>query len=113
MLACMNTIDEPTALRNPKASEMPELLAQLIASGLCAAAFARQENLKPQNVYRAMKRAAQAARSRSAFGQVRILDEPRGASEFILDLGRGFKISVPADFNRDHLHRLIATLRSC
>jgi len=94
-----------------------QLLAELSASGLSTAAFARARGLPPWKLYNALgARARRAAKKpkRSALIPVRV-KEPRRphASPFELVLAGGHRLLVPENFDADALRRLMGALAGC
>ena len=107
----MKNSSKPRPLRNPSASEMPTLLAELSASGMTVAAFARSRGFKPQNLYVAQRRAQNAPTP--AFDPVRIVGFDQEPAPFKLELANGHKLWVPADFECVAVRRLIELLGAC
>jgi len=107
----MDNSSKPRPLRNPSASEMAALLADLSGSGLGVAAFARSRDLKPHNLYVAKRRAKSA--SAPAFDRVRVVDIDQRLAPFKLELASGHTLWVPADFECSTARRLIALLGAC
>jgi len=109
----MKNSSKPRSLRTPSASEMPTLLAELSASGMTVAAFARSRGFKPQNLYVAQRRAKNANAPATAFDPVRIVGFDQEPAPFKLELANGHKLWVPADFECVAVRRLIELLGAC
>ena len=107
----MKNSSKSRPLRNPSASEIPALIAELSASGMGVAAFARSRGLKPQNLYLAQRRARNAPAV--AFDPVRIVEIDKQLAPFKLELATGHKLWVPADFECSAVRRLIELLSAC
>jgi len=113
MVAGMNNVTPPTTARNPTASELPALLSELEQSGLGVAAFARSRGLKPQNIYRALRRGKREAQPAMSFDAVRISGVGVERAAFKLELSSGHKLSVPVGFESSALRRLLEVLGTC
>jgi len=88
-------------------------LADLDASGLGIAAFARSRNLKPQNLYLANRKRRKQGAGRPVFDRVRILGGVEERQAFELCLRGGRRVRIPADFDAAALRRLLDVLHQC
>ena len=109
----MNSADDPGLLRNPTASELPDLLAELDKSGMGVAAFARERGLKPQNLYVARRRVRPKATPATIFDPIRVSSVGGAQAHFTLELHSGHKLLVPGDFESSSLRRLLEILNAC
>ena len=109
----MNTPNMPAVLRIPARSEIPGLLADLDASGLSIAAFARSRLLNPQNLYLANRKRKAQAGPHPVFDRVRIRGGVEDRQAFELCLHGGCRVRIPSDFEAASLRRLLEVLRAC
>jgi len=112
-LGSMNTPNTPALLRTPTRSEIPGLLADLDASGLGIAAFARSRNLKPHKLYVANRKRKASGSTKPVFDRVRILGGVEDRQVFELCLSSGRRVRIPFDFDPASLRRLLEVLRQC
>ncbi len=103
----------PSALRNPAASELPELLAEQEESGLSLAEFARVRGLKPRKLYKARGRQRPETESAPVFDAIQISALAPPVSSYELVLVSGHRLSIPADFDSPSLRRLLEVVSTC
>jgi len=113
MVARMKNTEDKADLRNPTASELPGLLAELDESGLGVAAFARDRGLKPHNIYIARRRLRSSGSAATIFDPVRFAGAIASGSTFELELRAGHRLLIPTDFDPSSLRRLLEVLAAC
>ena len=117
MLPCMTNRKTPDTPPEARAPSTDQLLAELTASGLSTAAFARSRGLPPWKLYNALQVRARRAAKKSrgtALIPVRVKEpRPMRAMSFELLLAGGHRLLVPEDFDADALRRLMGALAGC
>ena len=117
MLSGMTKLKTPDTPTDAPPPTTEQLLAELAASGMKTAAFARSRGLPPWKLYNAIqtraKRAARKAKS-STLIPVRLEKQSCAqATPFELVLAGGYRLLVPADFDAGALRRLMGALAGC
>ena len=110
------TTELELALRSPRWSrtEAALVIGACRASGQSVAAFARKHDLQPQRLLRWRKKLARGEDPRVlefAPVLVRAL-QPAPAADLQVSVGPGV-VRVPADFDEEHLRRLLTVLARC
>ena len=117
MLPCMTKSSTPDTPPEGRASSTDELLAELTASGLSTAAFARSRGLPPWKLYNALQvRARRAAKKSQSTAVIPVrVTEQRQLRSIPLELllAGGHRLLVPEDFDADALRRLMGALAGC
>jgi len=94
-----------------------QLLAELEASDLSTAAFARKRGLPPWKLYNALTaRAAKCKKRAKRSNLVSVTVKPERAARAVpleLQLATGHRLLVPADFDEQALRRLMGVLAGC
>lgn len=110
----MTNNTSPTDVTAPATDQ---LLADLEASDLSTAAFARQRGLPPWRLYNALAaRAAKRKKAAKRNGLVPVMVKPERvahAAPLELQLAGGHRLLVPADFDEQALRRLMGVLAGC
>ena len=115
----MPTPPSPAPPRTSTAADLPALLEELAASGLSAAAFARERGIPVWQLYRARRAAAAGSpskvrRKKRSLVSVSVVDPPAAASPPLeLRLPSGLGLLIPPDFDEAGLRRLMGVLASC
>jgi len=98
--------------RRRKREEKEQLLAELRSSGMSVAQFARERGLHAETVYR-WRRARRESGARESFVEVHVPRDRAQQVAMTVDVAGRFRVEVPADFEDEHLRRVLAVVSSC